>query len=154
MAAALISTVIGVPGAWWLMKRSVWAPMWVGLATEVLGMMTCFFLPETLERSRIPASAKDSDSEEEADENDRPTSSHQYSTKKKLAKIIKNMRATHFILKSPTLFALSITFMLQSLGSFSNMFLFQLASERFHIDLGDVSAHFHQRCALPLADRL
>lgn len=139
MAASLISTVIGVPFAWHLMKKNAFIPMILGVVFITLGTILCFFLPETLERSEVSNQSPDSSSGDEIDEIERPTSSHRYSRKKRILKMFKKMKASHFILKSPTLFALSITFLLQTLGGTISSFMFQLASERFHWSLGEVS---------------
>lgn len=139
MAACLISTVIGVPFAWRLMKINAWIPMILGIGFIFMGTLLCFFLPETLERSTVPEPTPDSGSEEDIHEVQQPTFLHRYSRKKKISKMFEKMKASHFIFKSPMLLGLSITFLLQSLGGQMTSFMFQLASERFHWPLGDAS---------------
>ena len=140
MAAALISTVIGVPAAWYLMKKNLWVPMCLGLGFMILSLIICLFLPETLDRSEVPDPALDSESDADvASIEDRRTSSHrQPSTGKKIAHMFKKVKESHFIFTKPILFALSITFLLQSLYGHSIDTIFQLASERFRWSVGDV----------------
>jgi hypothetical protein len=138
MAAALISTVVGVPFAWYLMKKNLWLPMWLGVGFMALGLVVCLFLPETLERSKLLDPAFDSSMDEIDETPDRPNSSHQYPKRKNMSRMFAKMKDSHFIFTSPMLFALSVTFLLQTLSIRVTEFLFQLASERFHWPLGDV----------------
>lgn len=139
MAASLISNVVGVPIAWYTMKTQPWIPTIAGLVTYIVAILSCFFLPETLERPEPSVLVNESTTEEEFEPVERPASLHQYSKKKNLVKILEKIEAYHFIFKSPELTALSITFLLQTLGSHVTTFTLQLASERFHWSLGDVS---------------
>jgi hypothetical protein len=138
MAASLISTIIGVPLAWQLMKNNALLPMIIGACFIFLGTIICCFLPETLERSKISDPSSDPSSGEEVDEIERPTCSHRYSRKKNISKMFETMTTFHFMLKSPTLLALSITFLLLNLSGTLSSLTFQLASERFHWSLGEV----------------
>ncbi|KAE9362765.1 MFS general substrate transporter [Stipitochalara longipes BDJ] len=139
-AAALISTVVGIPFSWYLMKKNLWVTMWISIGFVVFGASLALFLPETLERAKVADFAPEIISEEETEQaEERPTSSHQKSLKRKLAKLFDRVQGSHFIFESPMLFGLSIVFLLQRLsGNILNLMV-QLASERFHWGLGDAS---------------
>lgn len=109
--------------------------MLFGFVFLVLGTVSCFFLPETLERSkRIDEHDDDANC---ADDNH--ASSQPISAREKISQMLARISDSVFIFKSPMLFGLSITFLLHSLGAQISEFLFQLASSRFHWTLAEVS---------------
>lgn len=139
-AAGLISTVVGIPFAWYLMKRNMVLTLWIGIGFVTFGACLCLLLPETLERTKVPDFTPDTSTEENREQAEhRPSSSHQKSIKRKLAKIFDKVQGSHFIFASPMLFGLSIVFLLQALSGHVVDLIIQLASERFNWTLGDVS---------------
>jgi hypothetical protein len=122
------------------MKKSLWVTMWISNGFVVFGASLALFLPETLERTKVADFAPETISDEETEQvEDRPTSSHRKSLKQKLAKLFGRVQGSHFIFASPMLFGLSLVFLLQRLSGNVVDLMIQLASERFHWDLGDVS---------------
>lgn len=139
-AAGLISTVVGIPFAWYLMKKNMLVTLWISIGFVTFGASLCLFLPETLERTKVPDFTPDTAADEEREQaEDRPSSSHQKSIKRKLAKLFDKVQGSHFIFASPMLFGLSIVFLLQALSGHVVDLIIQLASERFRWGLGDVS---------------
>jgi hypothetical protein len=131
-AAGLISTVVGIPFAWYLMKRNFLLTLWISIGFLTFGASLCLFLPETLERTKVPDFTPDTRADEETEqEESRPNSSYQKSIKRKLAKIFDRVQGSHFIFASPMLFGLSIVFLLQALSGHVVDLIIQLASERF-----------------------
>ncbi|KAE9374833.1 MFS general substrate transporter [Stipitochalara longipes BDJ] len=131
-AASLISTLVAIPLSWSLMKINVWIPMFVIVGLFNLGLLLCLFLPETLERSKIPAPSTESGHFPE----------HHQSIQSRITQVFENIRDSLSIFESYLIFGLSFTFLLQTLHGYSVDILFQLASERFHWTLAEASFLF------------
>jgi hypothetical protein len=139
-AAGLISTVVGIPFAWYLMKKNILITLWISIGFATFGASLCLFLPETLERTKVPDFTPDTAADEEREQaEDRPNSPHRQSMKRNLAKLFDKVQGSHFVFASPMLFGLSIVFLLQALSGHVVDLIIQLASERFNWTLGDVS---------------
>jgi hypothetical protein len=142
-AAGLTATVVAVPLAWYLMKRTLWTPMLLGLAFVMLGTFLITLLPETLSLPKIlhavpedPIAPEDADTDQDlSDSSDRNSSS---STKKGFLTILEKLEDARFVFASPMLCTLAFVFLVQTLGGNSVPLLLQLASKRFHWSLADV----------------
>jgi hypothetical protein len=126
--------------------------MFVIVGFFTLGFVLCLFLPETLERSKLP----DPNTETVIYENNFPAenesiSAHQKSIQRRIFQVFRSLQDALSIFKSYLLFGLSFTFLLQILHGYSLEILFQLASERFHWSLGNVSL-LHDNFHLASAD--
>jgi hypothetical protein len=122
------------------MKKNLWVTMWISTGFVVFGASLALFLPETLERTKVADFASETISDEETEQaEDRTTSSHKESLKRNLAKLFDRVQGSHFIFASPMLFGLSIVFLLQRLSGSVLDLMIQLASDRSHWGLGDVS---------------
>jgi hypothetical protein len=118
VAFTLVSSVIGIPFSYYLMKRNVWIAMMFGLGFFVLGLVGSFFIPETLERSKASYESVDSASYygvDHADDND-AAPLHRDWMRAQMSKLFEKATESFFIFKSPMLFGLSITFLLQTLS--------------------------------------
>ncbi|KAH8588375.1 major facilitator superfamily domain-containing protein [Bisporella sp. PMI_857] len=137
-ALALASTVIGVPLASHMMKKNYIVPMWLGIGFIALGIPCTLWLPETLEKRVTPYPDSDSDTEYGEDQESLPETRNT-SLGHQILTFLTKTKGKHFMLQSPMLMALSLTFIIQSLSGRSTEFLYQLASERFHWKLADAS---------------
>jgi hypothetical protein len=112
------------------MKVNVWIPMIVIVGLLTLGFVLCLFLPETLERSKVP----------ELSTENGPTAAQRQSIRTRIVQVFQSIQDNLSIFESYLLFGLSITFLLSTLHGYSLDILFQLASARFHWSLGKVSS--------------
>jgi hypothetical protein len=146
-ASSFFSTLVGTPLSWYLMKINVWVPMFVIVGLEILSFVLCLFLPETLVHSKLPVSSIENGH----------NSSDRQSFGNRITQAIRSIQGNLSIFESYVIFGLSFTFLLQTLHDYSLDILFQLASERFHWSLAEVSficetlrsmfAEIHQRRA-------
>lgn len=137
---SVTATVIGVPSAWYLMEGNLFIPMWIGSACIASTIPMVSLIPETLKRNKIPDAIMDCEdpvftSAEEL------SSPQDVSIKARFLKFCSDTKEASFILKSPILLALSVTFLFQSLGGSLVEYQYLLASERFHWKLKDVRAN-------------
>jgi hypothetical protein len=136
VAAGLIAGVIGVPVAWQMLKTGHMLPLIVGVGFVTVGCaLPLFLIPETRARAIIPDPTLETDDEGGLLD----VEPHHISTRKRISNFIENAKETSFVFKSPMLFAISLTFLLQTLPGRSGAFLVQLASTRFNWTLGEVS---------------
>lgn len=131
----MLSPLIGVPFAWYLMKDSTFLAMSVGLGFACGGLFLVLFLPETLDRAgfsdKLSYPASDDVSPE--DEGLLPTS--------KPMSIFGVVKGLNFVFGTPALRTLSITFIISPVILNSMSFLVQFASERYHWSIADVGHH-------------
>lgn len=135
-ASNFISSLVGTPLSWYLMKINVWVPMFVMVGLEILSFVLCLFLPETLVHSKIPVSSNENG----------PNSTDRPSFWNRIIQAIRGIQGSLSIFESYVIFGLSFTFLLQTLHSYSTEILFQLASERFHWSFAAVSLIYAKRC--------
>jgi hypothetical protein len=128
-ASSFISTLVGTPLSWYLMKINVWIPMFVIVGHFILAFVLCLFLPETLIYPKLPVLSVENG----------PISTNQLSVRNRTTQAIRRIQGSLSIFESYVIFGLSFTFLLQTLQGYSLEILFQLASERFHWSLADVS---------------
>ncbi|MCJ1360355.1 MAG: hypothetical protein MMC33_010360 [Icmadophila ericetorum] len=138
-AAALISTVVGIPLSWLLMKTDPFKALLVATGFIALGNVLVLFLPETLQLAKkndaaLNHLAPESDTEEGIS----PALAKSSKIDLKVS-IVEFVEDSRFIWANPGLCALIFTFILSTLSSNSISILFQLASQRFHWSLADAS---------------
>ena len=135
-AVGLMSTVFGVPSAWYLMDGNLYIPIWISFAFIVSPLPLVFFIPETLKREKaedpVPVYEETTPTDTEL------SRSRDATIKGRFLKFCSDAKEASFVLRSPMLLALSVTFLFQSLGGRSGEYQYMLASERFHWKLKDV----------------
>ncbi|GLA33908.1 hypothetical protein AnigIFM63309_003931 [Aspergillus niger] len=138
-AAALISTVVGIPLSWLLMKIDPFNALLAASGFIALGNMLVLFLPETLQQAKkVDAALNHLAQDSHTDQAISPTRAKSSNIDLWLL-IVKAVHDSRFILANPGLCALIFTFILSSLSNNSVSILFQLASLRFHWSLADAS---------------
>jgi hypothetical protein len=137
-SSGLVATLIAIPFSWQLLKKSMFVPLSVSLGFFAFGIVVLFFMPETLDRTKIsdPAGISSSD-EESGDEGGLLNPPRKRTLFSVLTKKVEDSR---LIFATPMLFSLGITFIVMSLHAISISILCQFASERFHWSIADVSS--------------
>ncbi|KAJ5203806.1 uncharacterized protein N7498_004685 [Penicillium cinerascens] len=138
-AAALISTVIGIPLSWLLMKADSFDALLAASGFIALGTILILLLPETLQDAKESDAALHDPVQNLHTEEDISPVRAKSSIIDMKTLIVKFVDDSRFILANPSLCALIFTFILSSLSSNSVSILFQLASERFQWSLADAS---------------
>ncbi|RAL09039.1 uncharacterized protein BO97DRAFT_459422 [Aspergillus homomorphus CBS 101889] len=139
-AAALISTVVGIPLSWLLMKIDPFNALLAASGFIALGNMLVLFLPETLQQAKKndDAALNHLVQDSHTDEDISPTRAKSSKIDLRVM-IVKVVHDSRFILANPGLCALIFTFIPSSLSNNSVSILFQLASLRFHWSLAEAS---------------
>lgn len=131
MATLMISTLVGVPAAWYLMKSSSLLAMEVSLGFVGAGTFLVFFLPETLKQAKLLEASSHGLAGDVVPEEDS-------SQPLKIPSILDVIKESNFVFESPTLCALGITCVVGPILSYSTDQLVQLASKRYHWSIADV----------------
>lgn len=142
-AAALISTVIGIPLSWLLMKNDPFHALTAAFGFIALGNILVLLLPETIQDAKESDAVLHHPVQESHIEGDISPIRAKSSKIGIMNLIVKFIDDTRFILANPSLCALIFTFVLSSLSSNSVSILFQLTSERFQWSLADVRFQGH-----------
>jgi hypothetical protein len=131
VATLMLSTLVGVPATWYLMKSSSLLAMEVSIGFVCAGSLLVFFLPETLEEAKLleassHALAGDGPPEEGS------------SKPLKMPSILDVIKESNFVVGSPALRTLGTTFVVGPLLAYSTEQLVLLASDRYHWSMADV----------------
>ncbi|PWY81815.1 MFS transporter [Aspergillus heteromorphus CBS 117.55] len=134
-AAILASEILAAPLSAWMMSSSLWAPYMLGLAFEIVGLLTVFMIPETKPKS-IDEPLVESADEFEAPE--RLTYSSMWSNTIRSARA-QIHQVTDFFFEYPTAIVISFTFLLSGFGLEALQFMVQYASKRFSWSMAEAS---------------
>jgi hypothetical protein len=132
IAAAMLSPVIGVPVAWYLMQTSSFLALEVGLAFVCCGLFLAFFLPETLDQAKILEAAAHANTGDELPEGD------SLASPSKMPSFYSIIKGSNFVFAIPVLRTLLITFVIGPVLLSSMSFLVQFASDKYHWSIADV----------------
>jgi hypothetical protein len=137
IAAATLATMFGVPAAWYLMKSDPLLAMGVGFGFVCAGLFLTLFLPETLEQAKLfdalshPSASQVSPEEEGLLPPSKTTS------------IFDVFKGSSFVLETPVVCVLAVTFFVSPILLYSMSLLILLASERYHMSIADVHFPIH-----------
>jgi hypothetical protein len=136
IAASMVSALVAVPVTWKIMQTSSVLAMEVGLAFIGSGLFLALFLPETLERGKV------SEASARADRGDALHEDEGLVQREQVLSIFGVIKGSHFILATPALRTLIITFLTGPILICSMGFIVQLVSERYNLSLADVCSPF------------
>ncbi|RFU28106.1 hypothetical protein B7463_g8215, partial [Scytalidium lignicola] len=133
LAAAMLSPLVGVPAAWYLMKTSPLLAMELGLIFICCGLFLIFFLPETLDRTKLSTLGSQIIGSNESPDDDSLWRSF------KMGSILGAIQDSTSVLTIPAVRMLLITFVTWPVTTRSSLFLVQYASDKYHWSIADAS---------------
>jgi len=139
MAANLAGTVLAVTLAWYFVRFSLWLPMLLGFGCILSGTLLTLLIPETLGKQKGDNPAREPLLDGNHDDNHQDVPVHKASPKTLLTHLVQFLHQLQFVLASPLLTILAVTFFANSLGKSVLMLLLQFASNRFDMTLSEAS---------------
>jgi hypothetical protein len=128
----MLSPLVGVPAAWYLMKTSSLLAMEIGLGFICGGLFLVFFLPETLDRTKVSTLHSQAMSGDESQDDE------SLLQRFKMLSIFGAIKGSNSVLDIPAVRMLLITFLTSPVIIGSTSFLVQYASDKYHWLIADV----------------